>query len=294
MRDALSSPLLSSQELADWLDKGREVTILDVRFDPREGPQPKLYAAGHVPGAAFVELDCCLSGEPGPSGAGGRHPVPTTEAFQRCMRRAGVRDDRVVVCMDGRDSIAAARAWWLLRYFGKEDVFVLDGGYAAWADNGHPRETGAPAAAAAAALGDFTARPGGRRLLEAEDLQPQTQVVLDARPRDRYLGEQTMDAVGGHVPGAANAPAMANLADDGRFLPRAELAEQLSALLDEDRPDLALYCGSGVQASHLALAFTSTGLVDDPGVYVGSWSDWISNPDRPVAVGEPQPSTNQA
>src|SRR6202012_734518 len=141
----------------------RRVTVLDVRWRRGGPPGRELYHAAHIPGAAFVDLDLDLAAPPG---EGGRHPMPAAADFEQAMRRAGVSDERPVVVYDDADSTAAARAWWLLRYFGHPSVLVLDGGFRAWTAGGHPVEAQGPVHRAAA--GDFTARPGHLGLLDAD------------------------------------------------------------------------------------------------------------------------------
>ena len=184
-------------------------TLLDVRWRLGGPPGIDLYRAGHIPGAVFTDLDRDLAAPPGP---GGRHPMPATADFEAAMRRAGVRDSQPVVVYDDADSTAAARAWWLLRYFGHRQVRVLDGGFAAWTAAGHPVETGLPASAPAA--GDFTASPGHLALLDADGAAAlaRTGVLLDARAGARYRGEtEPVDPVAGHIPGAVSAPTAENV-----------------------------------------------------------------------------------
>ena len=235
----------------------------------------------------FTDLDRDLAAPPGP---GGRHPMPATGDFEAAMRRAGVRDNQLVVVYDDADSTAAARAWWLLRYFGHRQVRVLDGGLAAWTASGHPVQTGLPASAPAA--GDFTASPGHLALLDADGAAAlaRTGVLLDARAGARYRGEtEPVDPVAGHIPRAVSAPTAENVHKDGTFLPPADLARRFAALgvgADGD-PAVGAYCGSGVTAAHEVLALTLAGI--PAALYTGSWSEWITDPDRPVATG-PDPA----
>jgi thiosulfate/3-mercaptopyruvate sulfurtransferase len=258
------------------------LALLDVRWRLGGPPGHELYDAGHIPGAGFVDLDRDLAAPPG---AGGRHPLPATADFQRAMHRAGVRDGRPVVVYDDADSTAAARAWWLLRYFGHSSVRVLDGGFRAWTEGGYPvvptareRPTLAP--------GRFTARPGQLGLLDADGAASiaRAGLLLDARAGERYTGEsERVDPVAGHVPGAVSAPTAQNVNADGTFRAPADLAARFTALgATGDRP-VAAYCGSGVTAAHEVLALTLAGL--PAALYVGSWSNWITDPARPVATG---------
>jgi thiosulfate/3-mercaptopyruvate sulfurtransferase len=274
--------------LAAAMAGGPAPVLLDVRW--RLGGPPGLdrYREGHLPGARFADLDRDLAGPPG---TGGRHPLPDAGTFQAAMRRAGISDDRPVVAYDENDSTAAARAWWLLRYFGHQQVQVLDGGYQAWLAADLPIETG-PAAAPGA--GTFTARPGHLPLLDAEGAARMARegVLLDARAAERYRGEtEPVDPVAGHIPAAVSAPTTGNLDPAGRFLDAAALRDRFTRLgagvAAPGTPDGAVttgvYCGSGVTAAHEVLAMTIAGI--PAALYLGSWSDWITDPARPVATG---------
>ena len=257
------------------------------------GPRRADYEQGHIPGAVFVDLDAALAGPPG---EGGRHPLPTAEAFGEAMRAAGVSGDRPVVVYDGGNSVAAARAWWLLRYFGHPRVFVLDGGFSGWqAAVSMAQLSAAPDGGAlaiergvtAAAPGDFVARPGGMPLLDADGaarLAGGAGVLLDARAPERFRGEEEpIDPVAGHIPGAVNLPNTALLDADGRLLDPVELRRRFAAVGARDGVEVGVYCGSGVSAAHEVLALAAAGL---PGaLYVGSWSDWIRDASRLVATG---------
>ena len=204
------------------------------------------------------------------------------------MRRAGVSDGRPVVAYDEDDSLAAARAWWLLRYFGHAGTQVLDGGYQALAGGGPARcEQGGPPAEAA---GTFTARPGQLPVLDAAAAGRLAAdgVLLDARAAERYRGEtEPADPVAGHIPGAVSAPTTANLAAGGRFLGPAELRARFAGLGLRPAPGAravtGVYCGSGVTAAHEVLALHLAGL--PAALYPGSWSERITDPARPVATG---------
>lgn len=277
------------------------VTLLDVRWSLAGPPGREAYAAGHIPGARFVDLDHQLSAPRRPGT--GRHPLPATDDFQAAMRSLGVSDDRTVVVYDAADSTAAARAWWLLRYFSHRDVYVLDGGYAAWAAAGLPTvsgdepwdpEAGAlglerPEPNAAEGAGDFIAVPGAMPLLDADGAAKLAGegVLLDARAAARYRGEvEPIDPVAGHIPGAVNAPTGDNVGPDDRFLAPEILRTRFAALGVNGvsgRP-VGVYCGSGVTAAHEVLALELAGI--EAGLYAGSWSEWITDETRRVAKGE--------
>jgi thiosulfate/3-mercaptopyruvate sulfurtransferase len=198
------------------------------------------------------------------------------------MRRLGVRSDRAVVVYDQRDTTAAARAWWLLGYHGHPDVRVLDGGYDGWVTAGLAVTSEVPEPRP----GDFQARPGQRPLLDAGGAAgvARSGVLLDARAPERYRGaSEPVDPVAGHIPGARGAPATGDLAPDGRLLPAEQLRARFAALgVREDLP-VGAYCGSGVVAAHLVLALELAGY--HSALYVGSWSEWITDPRHPIATG---------
>jgi thiosulfate/3-mercaptopyruvate sulfurtransferase len=270
----MADVLITASELAGQL---ASTTVLDVRWT-LGGPSGRAdYLAGHVPGAAFVDLDADLAAPPGP---GGRHPLPDAAAFGTAMRRAGVPTTRPVVVYAGTVPGPAARAWWVLRYFGHPDVRVLDGGIDAWVAAGGTLEVGEPAERTP---GDFTPRPGGMPTLDAAAAAEvaQSGALLDVRTPERFRGEQEpIDPVAGHIPGARNLPVARLLGADAR-LPDADAVQaELRALGANAEPRIGAYCGSGVAAAHLVLALAHA---DRPAsLYVGSWSDWITDPDRPV------------
>lgn len=272
------SGLISVDELAQELGR---VTLLDVRYRTGDGPAGAAeFAAGHLPGAGYVDLDQALAAPPG-DGRRGRHPLPDTADFEAAMRRAGVRDDRPVVVYDDWAGHAAARCWWLLRFHGHEDVRVLDGGWSAWRAAGGATATG-PATDAENGVepGTFTARPGRMPAVDVTTLR-QTSVVVDARAAERYRGEvEPIDPVAGHVPGAVNVPTGRNLDDQGRFRTPAELAATYAEVGAVPGADVAVYCGSGVTAAHDVLALELAGV--RAALYPGSWSEWVADPARPV------------
>jgi len=279
-------PLVSALQLAAELAGPAAPTLLDCRWALAGGADRSGYDRGHLPGAVFVDLDRDLSAPPGavnvgsPSGAG-RHPLPAAEAFQAAMRRAGVGQDRPVVAYDQGQPGGAARAWWLLGWFGHPDVRVLDGGLPAWVAAGLPLTSVAPDPGS----GDFTARAGGRPVLDAAGAAELavTGVLLDARAPARYQGrEEPVDPVAGHIPGARNAP-VTDLAGDPGLPPPGRLRELLEAHGVGGGTPVGAYCGSGVVAAQLVLALE---VADVPAaLYPGSWSEWVADPSRPVATG---------
>ncbi|HEX3309466.1 MAG TPA: sulfurtransferase [Streptosporangiaceae bacterium] len=262
-------------------DPGDPPVLLDVRWRLSGPPGIDSYRQGHLPGAVFVDLDRDLAGPPGPAG---RHPLPDLAAFQAAMRAAGVSRDRPVAVYDDSDAMSAARGWWTLRYFGHPDVRVLDGGYRAWAGAGLPISTDEPAPAP----GDFTAEPGQMPVLDAAGAQEtaRTGLLLDARAGERYRGEtEPVDPVAGHIPGAVSAPTAGNVNPDGTFSDPAGLAARFAALGANPATGMPVgsYCGSGVTAAHEVFALALAGI--PAALYVGSWSNWVTDPARPVATG---------
>jgi thiosulfate/3-mercaptopyruvate sulfurtransferase len=269
------SPLITPDDLAALGD----AAVLDVRWRLGGPPGIGLYREGHVPGAVYCDLDADLAAAPGERG---RHPLPDAEAFERAMRRLGVSGGRPVVVYDDAGSTVAARAWWLLRYYGHQDVRVLDGGFPAWIAAGLPVTKDEPATTP----GDFTAEPGGMPVLDAAGAAALagSGVLLDARAQERYLGEvEPVDPVAGHIPGAVSAPTTANVGPDGRFLSPEALGVRFAGLGVTGDVPAGAYCGSGVTAAHEVLALRVAGL--DAALYVGSWSNWVADPSRPIATG---------
>lgn len=281
------SVLIPATDLADLLaarDAGeRDVVVLDVRWALGGPPGHAAYVEGHVPGAVYVSLDDELARQGEPSD--GRHPLPDPADLQDAARRWGVRRASTVVAYDDNGGLAAARAWWLLRWAGLDDVRLLDGALAAWRRAGLPLATDD----VRPEPGDVVLEAGHLPTLDADGvaalaaLPAADGVVLDARAGERYRGEvEPIDPVAGHVPGAVSAPTTDNLAADGTFRPAAELRRRFEALGVTDDTTVAAYCGSGVTAAHEVAALAVAGF--DAALYPGSWSQW-SNQGRPVATG---------
>ncbi len=265
-----------------------DLLILDCRFaldDPAYGQRS--YAEGHIPGAQFADLERDLSG-PIHKGVTGRHPLPDASQLLQRLRDWGLNQRSEVVLYDDGPGAFAARAWWLLAWLGKRDgVYLLDGGLKAWREAGGELSQ-SPAKAVA---GDFTGVPDASLVIDAEQLQqrlhdPQL-TLLDARALPRFRGEvEPLDPVAGHIPGARCAVFTDNLDGDGRFLPAEQLRQRFATQL-EQRPvsELVAYCGSGVTACHNLFALCLAGYPLAP-LYAGSWSEWITDPARPVACGD--------
>ncbi len=263
---------------ADLLAGPRPV-LLDVRWALGDPHGREHYRTGHLPGAVFVDLETELAAPP--SAAAGRHPLPSVDSLQASARRWGIRSGSPVVAYDATGGLAAARAWWLLRWGGLADVRLLDGGLAAWVTAGGTLQTGD----VVPALGDVVLTGGGMPVLTADEaaaLPGRGGVLLDARAGERYRGEvEPVDPQAGHVPGAVSAPTAANLTPDGTF--RGDLAERFAVLGVQPGTPVGVYCGSGVTAAHEVAALAEAGV--EAALWPGSWSQWSADPARPVATG---------
>ncbi|MBO0704654.1 MAG: sulfurtransferase [Candidatus Dormibacteraeota bacterium] len=272
-------PLVSAAWLQEHL-ADPDLRVIDFRWyqDGRSGRDA--HRTGHVPGAAFVDLEGDVTG---PRPGLGRHPLPEREAFERVMRVAGVGRDSRVVVYDDQSGLSAGRLWWMLRYFGHTAVAVLDGGLAAWPGELVSGEEVVPA-------GDFAAaEPVAGWRLDFEDVTAlgDGTVLLDARSAARYRGEpHPLDVRPGHIPGARSAPWDANLGPDGRFLPPDELRRRFRELGVERGTEAVVYCGSGVSACHDLLALELAGL-SGARLYPGSWSDWTAREGTPAETADP-------
>jgi thiosulfate/3-mercaptopyruvate sulfurtransferase len=272
LRDDL---IVDPSTLATELEKA---TVIDVRWRLAGPPGRDDYAAGHLPGAVFLDLDADLCGPPG---EGGRHPLPDPDDLQGVLRAAGVREGRPVVVYDLGDGLSSARAWWTLRWAGHEAVRVLDGGFPAWVAAGLPVTTEVPEPEP----GDVVVRPGGMPVLDASAAGRLAGegVLVDVRAAPRYRGEvEPIDPVAGHIPGAVNLPTTDHLEAGGRLRAADALRSRFAEVGVDDGVPVGAYCGSGVTAAHTVLALHLVGRTD-AALYVGSWSEWITDPDRPVA-----------
>ncbi|HET7421081.1 MAG TPA: sulfurtransferase [Candidatus Dormibacteraeota bacterium] len=264
-------PLIDAGWLHQHIDD-RDVRVIDFRWYLQQRNGRDEYLAGHIPGAVFVDLDAVTGNE-----GGGRHPLPSTEQFEREMRKSGVGQGTRVVVYDDSGGGTAARLWFLLGYFGHAAQTVLDGGIDAW---GEPLETAIPRVEP----GDFRAHePDRSRAIDFDQLLAVRDVpIIDARAAERYRGEtEPIDPKAGHIPGALSAPFTENLAADRRFKSPEELRRRYAEL--GATQGAVFYCGSGVNATHHVLAMEVAGL-PNARIYAGSWSDW-SNRDAPVATG---------
>ncbi|WP_422752743.1 sulfurtransferase [Micromonospora sp. WMMD708] len=274
-------PLIEPDRLATELARPDAPTLLDVRWRLAGPPGRDDYLAGHLPGAVFVDLDTDLCGPPG---AAGRHPLPDPAALQNALRAAGVRAGHPVVVYDGGDGLAAARAWWTLRWAGHRPVRVLAGGWAAWCAAGLPHTVEVPPVTP----GDVTVRPGALPVLDADAAAALAAaddgVLIDVRAAPRYRGEtEPIDPVAGHVPGAVNLPAPGYVTE-GRYPAADVLRDRFAAVGVRTGAPVGAYCGSGVTAAQAVLALHLAGR-PDAALYVGSWSGWVADGSRPVATG---------
>lgn len=278
----MTHPLVSCDQLAMHLDN-RDWRIVDCRHQLSDVTYgERVYVEGHIPGAFFLHLDRDLSGPM--NGRNGRHPLPDPEVLARRLGAIGVSRQTTVVVYDDADGMVAGRLWWMLRWLGHDRVAVLDGGFLRWTALALPVTKAVPSCDPAV----FETDPPHDWVVSAEavlaNLDRQEFLVVDARGADRFRGEnETIDPVGGHIPGALNRPFRDNLKADGTFRPSEELRQAYLDLLGGAQPEqVIMQCGSGVSACHNLIAMEVAGL---PGarLYAGSWSEWCSDPARPVA-----------
>ena len=286
--------LISAEALLALLADGTPAVIIDTGFDladPQAGE--RAWRGAQVPGSRYLHLDRDLAGaKTGPSGVfRGRHPLPERADFAATLARCGITPATQVVALDRQGGVYAARLWWMLRWMGHADVAVLDGGVAAWVAAGGALVSAAPASAPVsipAAAPPYPVRPSLATSITIDDLALQLGRVrlIDARAGERFRGEvEPLDAIAGHIPGALNRFFKDNLGADGRFKSADELRADFAPLLGaESAPQVVHQCGSGVTACHNLLAMEHAGLAGSA-LFVGSWSEWSSQPSRPVACG---------
>lgn len=278
--------LLSVRELSERLED-KSVRVVDCRFslsDPDWGPRE--YERSHIPGAVYAHLERDLSG-PVVQGRTGRHPLPDPQHFVHQVAGWGIHPDSHVVAYDSGVGIFAARLWWLMRWLGHTRVSVLDGGFEAWLRHDLPRSARIPRLT----MSQYTARINASLVASTEQVLERVQQgsggLVDARAQARYRGdEEPWDPVAGHIPSARCLPYPTLTRPDGTFLSPRELRDTLQPLLDSAPPDgVIAYCGSGVSACLLTLAAAIAGL-PEMRLYPGSWSQWVTDPSRPVRTGE--------
>lgn len=273
--------LISVQELHDRLDDP-ELVVVDTRFnlkDPAEGR--RAYEQSHLPGAVYFDLDQDLSSPK--SQHGGRHPLPDLQVFARKLEHAGIGNTTTVVAYDDSGGMYAGRLWWLLKYLGHDAVKLLDGGLGAWREAGFDLTADLPKRKPAL----FTVDLRPEMLVDVDEVRakladPGT-LLIDARGAERYRGDvEPLDPKAGHIPGAINKPFMDNL-EAGRFKRPERLRERFHEAMEAD--EVIVYCGSGVTAAHNLLALDEAGITGAR-LYGGSWSDWSSYDENPVATGD--------
>ena len=276
------STLISVAELAQIIDQPNLV-IFDCRHELTNADfGTAAYEKSHLPGARFAHVDRDLAAKP--NGKNGRHPLPALQTFAQWLGRMGVSDETQVVGYDNAGGVYASRLWWMLRWLGHDRVAVLDGGWDAWLAASQPVSRDVPKPAEKR----FLAKPREVNVdanFVLANLESADATVIDARSNDRFHGQnETIDPVGGHIPGALNRFFKGNLDTSGRFKRPQQLREEFLALLGQTQPSNIVHqCGSGVSACHNLLAMEIAGL---PGsrLYPGSWSEWVSDPKRPVAT----------
>lgn len=278
--------LVDTETVAQHLDDSNWA-LLDCRFllsDPAAGRLR--YLESHIPGAVYADLDQDLSATIIP-GQTGRHPLPEAAVFAATVGRWGIDEAVQVVAYDDAGGMIAGRVWWMLRWLGHENVAVLNGDWRAWQREDRPVATGNEERPPRS----FTPHIRSEMIISAEEIMAQLGRpglrLLDARARDRFRGEnETLDPKGGHIPGARPAPYTENLDEQGYFQPPEALRARFEGLTQEaEGQAVALYCGSGVTAAHNYLAMVHAGLAA-PRLYPGSWSEWLTDPARPVATGD--------
>jgi thiosulfate/3-mercaptopyruvate sulfurtransferase len=278
------STLISTRELAERLNDP-EWAIIDCRFSLNQTERGgEDYKRGHIPGAVYAHLDRDLSGRV-ISGKTGRHPLPSIESIAATFSGWGISDGVQVVAYDDAGGSVAARLWWMLRWLGHDAVAVLDGGWPQWQREGSPVKAGVEQRSPRI----FAPKPRPEWLASTDEVVHLSRMalLLDARTPERYRGDhEPIDPVAGHIPGARCASFTENLTPEGRFRSQEELSARFQTLLSGSPPDQAIcYCGSGVTGAHNVLAMEHAGLTGAR-LYAGSWSEWITDPSRPVEMGE--------
>jgi thiosulfate/3-mercaptopyruvate sulfurtransferase len=285
--------LIATDALAALLDGATTtdqaaLVIVDCRYDLTNGHWGlEQYRLAHIPGAVYASLSHDLAGER--RGDNGRHPLPSVEAMAATFGRLGIAAGTQVIAYDQDSGMYASRLWWMLRYLGHDAVAVLEGGWAKWTREGRPARSGDESRAAVSFV------PHPRESLRADlaevqrSVRDESALLVDARAPERFVGaSEPIDRVAGHIPGARNHSYKDNLTSEGTLVAPERLKAQFERVLDGRPPDqVVMYCGSGVTACHNLLAMEHVGM-SGAKLYPGSWSEWSSDPQRPVETGPPR------
>ncbi|GAB37235.1 MULTISPECIES: sulfurtransferase [Gordonia] len=278
----MSTVLIDVEQLADAMLSDTPPVVLDIRWQLGDADGHARYRTGHIPGAVYVDLDSQLAAPPSPEA--GRHPLPEIDALTEAARSWGIDDTSPVVVYDDNGNLAAARAWWLLRWGGHRDVRILDGGLAAWRDSGMRLSSGDTPVRP----GNVTLHAGSLPVATIDDVaalgsDDSKTVLVDARAGERYRGEvEPIDPRAGHIPGAISLPTSENIDAFGRFRAASDLRERFAQAGVTDGSAVVAYCGSGVNAAHEIAALEIAGLSGT--LYPGSWSQWSADPARPAEI----------
>lgn len=274
--------LIEASELKQWLDRGDDFLLFDCRFDLVDSEAGyKSYLEGHIPGAIYVHSDKDLATTK--NGKNGRHPLPSIIQWQKTYADLGITPYKKVVIYDNQGSMFAVRLWWMLHAVGQKNIYLLNGGYPSWLAANYPSEKQ-----------ESLRKPGAETALHAyqdlvlvdevvENLSKAQFTILDARANDRFHGQnETLDPVGGHIPGAVNRFFKDNLEANGKFKPLDTLKKEFTSLLEDIPSEKVVHqCGSGITACHNLFTMELIGLKGSS-VYAGSWSEWCADPKRPV------------
>lgn len=283
IKNMVYKTLISTEQLQSRLHHDN-IVIVDCRFelgDPNAGF--KAYQKGHIPSAVYAHLDNDLSSTP--TETTGRHPLPNLDEFKAKLGIWGIDADKQVVVYDQFHGAFASRLWWMLRYLGHEAVAVLNGGFPKWEQENRPTDNGIHQNQSKT----FEGNPQAGWTVSASDVEQniddQQFKLIDSRSSDRFRGEnETIDPAGGHIPGAINHFFGNNVDENGVMKSPETLRQQFEALIDQQAPSEAIfYCGSGVSACQNLLAMSHAGL-EGAKLYVGSWSEWLKDPDRPIST----------
>ncbi|MFC6318184.1 sulfurtransferase [Corynebacterium gerontici] len=275
------SVTISAEELAERIHSGSNNILLASLWSANEGGGFAQFNSEHIPTAKFCDPAAALAGTPG--SAGGRNPLPTKDILDRWFNRWGLTDDRQVVVYDNFRGLYAARAWWVLKWAGVQDVVVLDGGQSHWEATGH-QLIGGPGNPRGYA--NITSQPGQLPTASIEDVKKHDGILLDARERNRFAGrKEFLDLKAGHIPGAINIPTRDVLNEDLTFKSADELRKIFNDAGIESAENVIIYSGSGNHSAQVIMAMEIAG-IGIPRHYIGGWSQWCANEKNPVERGD--------